>query len=155
MFKILLFLFISVPLLEIYLLLKVGGYIGAMNTIALILLTAFIGTLLLRQQGLSTLARVQQTLDEGRLPAGALVEGLLLLVAGALLLTPGFFTDAVGFFCLVPSCRQWLAGHLLSRLLERQRTQARTREGPDIIEGEYWEEDERNKNNNNDRDYLP
>jgi UPF0716 protein FxsA len=153
LFKILLFLFISVPLLEIYLLLKVGGYIGAMNTIALILLTAFIGTLLLRQQGLSTLARVQQTLDEGRLPAGALIEGLLLLVAGALLLTPGFFTDAIGFFCLVPPCRQWLAGHLLSRLLERQRTQARTREDPDIIEGEYWEEDERKKNNNND--YLP
>jgi len=154
LFKILLFLFITVPLLEIYLLLKVSSHIGVMNTIALILLTAFIGTLLLRQQGLSTLARVQQTLNEGRLPAGALVEGLLLLVAGVLLLTPGFFTDAVGFFCLAPPCRQWLAGHLLSCLLERQRTQSRAREGRDIIEGEYWEEDEHNKNNN-DRDYLP
>ena len=149
MFKVLLFLFITVPLLEIYLLLQVGGYIGAMNTIALILLTAIIGTAMLRQQGLATLARVRQTLDQGRLPAGELISGLLLLLAGALLLTPGFFTDAVGFICLIPVCREWFAEHILTWLLHHQQ-RARNADNPDIIEGEFWEE-----NNRKDKDYLP
>ncbi len=149
MFKILLLLFVSVPLLEIYLLLKVGGLIGVGNTIGLILLTAFIGTLLLRQQGLATLRRVQETLDRGALPAGALVEGLILLFAGALLLTPGFFTDAVGFACLVPSLRQSVAGHILTWLMQhRQRQQ--TEDGAEIIEGECWPDE-----NNDNNDYLP
>ncbi|MDX1518514.1 MAG: FxsA family protein [Gammaproteobacteria bacterium] len=149
MFKILLFLFITVPLLEIFLLLQVGSVIGAWNTVGLILLTAIVGTLLLRQQGLATLTRVHETLDRGRIPAGALVEGLILLFAGALLLTPGFFTDAIGFACLVPGLRRKLAGHLLAWFMEHRRS-AENIEQPDIIEGEYWEEDDREH-----KDYLP
>lgn len=149
MFKVLLFLFITVPLLEIYLLLQVGGYIGAFNTIALILLTALIGTILLRQQGLATLTRVQQSLDQGRLPAGELVEGLMLLLAGVLLLTPGFFTDVIGFICLIPVLRQFLARHVLIWFMQH-RQNSQTGQDQNIIEGEFWEEKNRNKNN-----YLP
>lgn len=149
MFKVLLFLFITVPLLEIYLLLQVGGYIGAFNTIVLILLTALIGTILLRQQGLATLTRVQQSLDQGRLPAGELVEGLMLLLAGVLLLTPGFFTDVIGFICLIPVLRQFLARHVLIWFM-KHRQNSQTGQDPNIIEGEFWEEKNRNKNN-----YLP
>lgn len=144
MFKLLLFLFISVPLLEIYLLLEVGSQIGVMNTIALILLTAIIGTVLLRQQGVSTLSRVQGSLDQGRLPATELLEGLMLLFSGALLLTPGFFTDGIGFICLVPVLRQAIANRILLKLLQ-QRQNNRNDQNPDIIEGEFWED---NSNNN-------
>ncbi|MCG8325957.1 MAG: FxsA family protein [Thiotrichales bacterium] len=148
MFKVLLFLFITIPLLEIYLLLQVGGFIGAINTIALILLTALIGTLLLRQQGLATLLRVQQTLDQGQLPAGALVEGLMLLLAGALLLTPGFVTDLIGFLCLVPALRQELANRVILWFIKHRESSQRHSSG--VIEGEFWDDDGNNKN-----DLLP
>ena len=102
----LLFIFIIVPVLEIYLLIKVGSAIGALSTIAIVILTAIIGTWLLRQQGLATLHRFQQNLGQGQLPAMELIEAMVLLFGGALLLTPGFFTDAVGFLCLIPVTRQ-------------------------------------------------
>ncbi len=87
----------------------VGREIGAPLTIALIVLTATLGVVLLRHQGLRTFATIKDALQRGELPAVALLEGLVLLVAGALLLTPGFATDAVGFACLTPSIRTALA----------------------------------------------
>ncbi len=140
MFKVLLLLFISVPLLEIYLLLQVGGIIGVWNTIGLILLTAVIGTVLLRQQGLATLARVQSQLDQNQLPAAELVEGVMLLFSGALLLTPGFFTDLIGFLCLTPALRSHIANRILLHLLQRRQDQPANKQN-DIIDAEYWEED--------------
>ncbi len=102
----LLLIFIAVPVLELYLLIKVGGLIGALPTIAIVILTAVVGTWLLRQQGLATLQRYQNSLAQGKLPAMELFEGMVLLFGGALLLTPGFFTDAIGLLCLVPVTRR-------------------------------------------------
>ena len=80
--------------------------IGAMPTVLLVIVTAVVGAWLVRLQGFSTLQRVRRTLDSGGLPALELLEGVILLFAGALLLTPGFFTDIVGFLCLVPELRR-------------------------------------------------
>jgi UPF0716 protein FxsA len=113
-FPVLMALFLLVPLVEIYLLIKIGGEIGAWPTVALVVATAVIGAALLRWQGIATLLRVRQSLDRGELPALAMLEGVLLLIAGALLLTPGFFTDTVGFLLLVPPLRRKLLSALLS-----------------------------------------
>ncbi|MCF6218813.1 MAG: FxsA family protein [Gammaproteobacteria bacterium] len=105
--------------MEIYLLITVGGLIGVMPTILLVILTAILGALLLRYQGFMTFQRVQSELAQGQIPAMAMMEGVLLLLAGALLLTPGFFTDAIGFFCLVPPLRRWLIRLLMQRVIVR------------------------------------
>lgn len=114
-FRILLIIFLLVPLLEIYLLIKVGEVVGAWPTVLLVVGTAVLGAWLLRLQGLATLAQVQTRLTQGELPAIPLLEGMLLLICGALLLTPGFFTDGVGFALLVPPlrrvCATWLLQH--------------------------------------------
>ena len=141
MFKILVTVFVLVPLLEIYLFLKIGAQIGALPTLLLILFTAILGAYLLRLQGLQTLARIKETTDRGELPAEPLVEGLILLAAGVLLLTPGFFTDTLGFICLIPSLRSRLAiyllqGYFAARIRERS-------DGTVIIEGEFREESTR------------
>lgn len=98
-------LFIGVPLIEIYLFIQVGGWIGVWPTIGLVVLTAIIGTTLLRQQGLATLARARSELDQERLPVRELFDGVCLVFGGALLLTPGFMTDAFGFALLLPPLR--------------------------------------------------
>jgi len=110
-----LILFLVVPVIEIYVLIQVGSIIGAIPTILLILATAIIGAALLRQQGLSTLARFQTGLASGTLPAKEMIEGILLAVGGALLMTPGFVTDAIGFFCLIPISRTALAHAIMRR----------------------------------------
>ncbi len=148
MFRILFLAFLLVPLLEIYLLIKVGGVIGAWPTVFLVVLTAVVGAFLLRLQGFSTLARMQAALARGELPAQELLEGAVLLVAGALLLTPGFFTDALGFCALVPKLRQALARWLMARLLARITPfppddfpgQGNGR-GPRVLDGEWRRED--------------
>lgn len=108
-------LFVAVPIVEIALLVQVGSYIGTFNTIAIVIVTAVIGTWLLRQQGMATLQRAQLKMQTGELPASQLVEGVLLLVGGVLLLTPGFVTDAFGFCCLIPYSRRFLARWLSRR----------------------------------------
>lgn len=109
-------LFFVIPLIEIYLLIQVGGIIGVLPTILLVVLTAVVGAFLLRQQGLSTLARFQSSMAKGEMPATALLEGVMLLIGGALLMTPGFFTDAIGFACLLPFSRKWLANAMVSKV---------------------------------------
>ena len=94
MFAKLLLLFITVPLLEFYLLVKIGGKIGFLPTVATIFITGFIGAWLTRIQGLRTLTRFQKATGEGRLPHEEVMDGVMILVAGAVLLTPGFLTDA-------------------------------------------------------------
>ncbi len=112
-----LFLFIVMPIAEMAVLIKVGGLIGVLNTVGLVLLTAVIGAWLLRQQGLATLLKANQRLNSGELPAKEVAEGLILAVGGALLLTPGFITDTVGFLCLLPGTRHWLASQALKRMV--------------------------------------
>lgn len=116
-------IFIAVPLIETYVLIQVGSVIGALPTIALVILSAVVGSALLRIQGVATLARIRQSLDQGRVPAVELIEGGVLLVAGVLLITPGFFTDTAGLLCMIPPLRRRFATHLLKRL-------ARDRSGP-------------------------
>lgn len=115
MFQILLIAFLAVPILEIYLLFQVGGVIGAGWTILLVIGTAILGASLLRQQGLATWSRLNQSIAQGQLPPTVLVEGIFLLLSGAFLLTPGFFTDAIGFLFLIPAVRIRFAAYLLRR----------------------------------------
>ena len=146
-FPALLLLFLLVPLIEIYLLIKIGGVIGAFPTVVLVVLTAVIGAALARHQGLATLQRLQTTMARGEAPAIEMFEGVLLLVGALLLLTPGFLTDLLGFACLLPPTRRALAFWLLRRVTvvtpgggapggTSEKHQPRT------IEGEFHREDD-------------
>ena len=105
-------LFVLIPIIEIALLIQVGSVIGLLPTIGIVILTAVIGTAMLRQQGLATLQAAQQRMQSGQMPAQQIGEGLLLMLGGALLLTPGFATDAFGFACLFPVTRRWMVSKL-------------------------------------------
>lgn len=109
--------FIAVPVIEIALFIEVGGWIGLWSTVAIVILTAFAGTTLLRIQGLSVLQRAQESATRNELPIQEVFDGLCLLVAGVLLLTPGFFTDALGFTLFIPLFRE-LAGRGIWRWLK-------------------------------------
>mgnify|MGYP001166127614 CR=1 FL=1 len=109
-------LFIGVPVAEIAVLIKVGGLIGLWPTIAAILATAIIGTALIRHQGLQVIGRAQQAMNRHEVPVDPVIHGMFLLLAGALLLTPGFITDLIGFLCLVPPLRLLVAAWVWSRL---------------------------------------
>lgn len=155
-------LFILMPIIEIAVLIQIGGALGLLPTLAIIVATAVIGTIMLRQQGLATLAKARGRMASGQLPAEQLMEGVLLLIGGVLLLTPGFVTDAFGFFCLLPFTRQWLARRIASRSTVGMFTQSgagthtnsgagpysdqpsaspRRNTGGDVIEGTYRRED--------------
>ncbi len=112
----LLILFILVPIIEIALFLQVGGLIGFWPTIGVVIVTAFLGTYLVRQQGALALGQIAQTLQTMRDPVEPLAHGAMILIAGALLLTPGFFTDAVGFALLIPPVRTAAFQYLRSRM---------------------------------------
>jgi Protein affecting phage T7 exclusion by the F plasmid len=103
-----LLLFVGAPLVELYFLIQVGSFIGALPTIALSVLTAVIGGALVRMQGLGVLLRVRQAMDRGEAPALELLDGAVLLVTGFLLLLPGFLTDILGFLLLIPPLRRAL-----------------------------------------------
>lgn len=108
LFPLLLFGFIAVPLAELFILIEVGSVIGALPAILMCIATAAAGAALVRAQGLRTLWEVQEALRRGELPAVAMLEGVMLAIAGVLLLTPGLVTDAVGFAALVPPLRRAL-----------------------------------------------
>ena len=108
-------LFLFVPLVEIYFLIEIGDVIGAGFTIFMVVLTALIGAALVRYQGFTTLARAQNEMLNNRMPAMEVIEGALLLLAGALLMIPGFVTDALGFLLLIPPLRQWMVQRFLKK----------------------------------------
>lgn len=112
-------LFLVTPLVEIYVLIEVGQVIGALSTVALCVLTAVVGGLLLRLQGITTLQRAQLSIARGEAPAMEMLEGVALAVGGGLLLTPGFVTDTIGFLCLIPWTRRPLIRLLLQRMVVR------------------------------------
>lgn len=114
-----LLIFILVPIIEIAAFIKIGDIIGLWPTLGCIILTAVVGTLLLRQQGLSVLREAQGSLEHNQVPVDSVIHGAFLLVAGALLLTPGFFTDAVGFTLLIPPARKAIALMIWNRLKDR------------------------------------
>ena len=144
----LLIAFITLPIIEIAVLLKVGSGLGVLVTLLLVIATAVLGAILVRQQGLSSLARFRREVDAGHAPAFELIEGLMLLIAGAVLLTPGFVTDAFGFAMLVPAIRRGLAQMMLSRAVVHSSAQAtqtstgsKRRTESVIIEGRYRDAD--------------
>lgn len=112
-------LFLVLPAVELALLIEIGSRIGTFETIALIVVTGTIGAALARQQGFHVLRQVQVETTAGRMPAGAIVDGVMILVAGALLITPGVLTDVFGFLCLIPFTRRVMK-NLVRSWLERQ-----------------------------------
>ena len=135
--------FLTIPFLEIYFLLKIGSLIGVFPTVLMVVFTAVLGAWLLRRQGLSTLQRFQNSLAQGQIPAMEMIEGAILLVGGALLLTPGFFTDALGFACLIPATRHKIAAFIIEKHLIQAGASFRqeTERNGKVIEGEYKKED--------------
>lgn len=127
MFLRLLALFTLVPIVELYLLLELGQRMGWLSTLALVLLTGALGAALARSQGLQVLRKVQAETARGALPTEALLDGLMIFVAGAVLLTPGLLTDFAGFFLLVPAGRRWVRQLVSRRLGKRFRS---VRRGP-------------------------
>lgn len=124
----LLLLFTMVPIIELALLIWIGGYIGWLETIGLVLLTGFVGAALARSEGLRTLRQIQNEVAEGRMPAESMVQGAMILIAGALLVTPGVLTDAFGLCVLISPLRRGLARLVIRSL--RGRIQI-THIGPD------------------------
>lgn len=151
-FSILFLLLIIVPIIEIYLLIQIGGLIGAWPTIFAVIFTAVVGAWLIRLQGFSTIARIRDTLNKGGLPAIEMLEGVVLLVAGAFLMTPGFFTDTVGFLCLIPALRRaailrliqnFFSPHGGAKNTQYQTNSTQSPNRPNIIEGEFKREDDK------------
>ena len=149
-FPILLLAFIVVPVIEIALLIKVGSTIGVGTTILVVIFTAILGAYLVRQQGFATLSAVQNEMNAGRVPAMQMAEGIALLFAGAVLLTPGFVTDAIGFSLLTPPIRRaviaWFAKQGMFQMQTAQTSgytqnenTPRKSSNSTVIEGEYTE----------------
>jgi UPF0716 protein FxsA len=140
----LLIAFIAVPLIEITLFIQIGGAIGLGWTLAIVIFTAILGTWLVRTQGVMALGQLRSSFSDMRDPTEPLVHGAMILFAGALLLTPGFFTDAVGFSFLVPQIRQAVFNAIRARINIQSfgRPGADPRQQPprdNVIDGEYHE----------------
>ena len=146
-------IFVVVTLAEIYVLVSVGDAIGAWSTILLVIITALIGSTLLKQQGWSIMAKAQQSIAEGRTPALEMLEGVVILVSGVLLLTPGFITDGLGLLGLMPWSRRYFINHFLEKNAERvfsqrnsvfinrtKSSESKTSDKDEPIEGEFWED---------------
>lgn len=112
----LILLFTLVPIVELALLIKVGQYIGVGYTLAVVIITGVVGAYLAKLQGIITLHRVQEDINQGRMPTDRLFDGVLILCSGILLLTPGFITDIIGFMGLVPFTRNWFKGWLKRKI---------------------------------------
>ncbi|MCE2509522.1 MAG: FxsA family protein [Alphaproteobacteria bacterium] len=142
MIPFLFFLLLATPLIEIAVFIEVGGFLGLWPTLGVVLLTAMLGTALFRIQGVGILRQAQANLEANRFPAHEVFEGLCLLVAGALLITPGFVTDSLGFLLFFPPFRALLRGALLRRLVREGRVgpppEGPGGEGP-VIDGVYRE----------------
>lgn len=139
--------FVLVPLIEIALFIQIGGWIGLWPTLGVVIVTALIGTMLVRQQGIRAIAELRGSIDALRDPTEPLAHGAMVLFAGALLLTPGFFTDACGFALLIPAVRgavfRWVRARVKVERFEYGGYDAPRRDPPDIIDGDYYEVRER------------
>lgn len=151
--RFLLLLLIVMPIAEISLLLQVGDLIGGWNTVGIIIATAFVGAYLVRQEGISTLQAAQAKLAQNQVPGNEMLEGMLLVIAGVLLVTPGFITDIIGFAFALPFSRKFIvaraAKHLTVRTVNatQQSTyqysaQPSAQDDGDTIEGEYTDKSE-------------
>ena len=116
MFRLLFVLFIIIPVIEIFVLMQVGAVLGVWPTIGMVIFTAWLGAKYVRQQGLATLNSVQSKMAQGQMPSDEIVTGVMLLVAGVLLVTPGFVTDFFGLSLLIPAVRQSIVGSVKSHI---------------------------------------
>ena len=142
----LLLLFIAVPLLEIALFIQIGGLLTLWPTLAIVVLTAMIGTYLVRQQGGEVILRLRESFETLSDPSEPLAHGAMILFSGALLLTPGFFTDTIGFLLLIPAVRQIVFREVRKRIVVESVTMGRNRPHrgqDDIIEGDFTEAEPR------------
>jgi UPF0716 protein FxsA len=138
-------LFLIVPLIEIALFIQVGGFIGLWYTLLIVVLTAILGAYLVRSQGLAVLNQLRGSFEELRDPTEPLAHGAMVLFSGALLLTPGFFTDAVGFALMVPACRSAIFRFFRSRMnIQSVQFGSQSPSGQDetIIDAEYEDLDD-------------
>ena len=136
-------LFILIPIIEISLFIEIGSIIGSFYTIILIFVTAIVGVFFVRQQGISTFQKLTSQLQNLETPVQTMFEGLVILISGILLITPGFFTDALGFLGLIPFTRiifiKLVASYILSRYGKQSNQDKNT------IEGEFIDIDEEEK----------
>ena len=140
MFFLLVTVFILIPIIEISLFIEIGTNIGSFNTICLIFLTAIIGVYFVRQQGLSTFQRLANQIQKLETPIQTVGEGLVILLSGVLLITPGFFTDAIGFLGLIPFTRIFFIKLVATFILSRYGVYKK--KADDTIEADYFEIDE-------------
>jgi len=149
-------LFVAVTLLEIYVLVSVGDAIGGFSTVLLVIITALIGSSLLKHQGWSTMAKAQRSMTEGKTPAFEMMEGVVILISGVMLLTPGFITDTAGLLGLIPLSRRYFINNILEKNASKVFNQKNTafnfkmnqnptaekkhKKKDDTIEGEFWED---------------
>ncbi len=155
-------LFVAVPIIEIALFIQVGGLIGLWPTLLIVVVTAILGTQLVRQQGALALSQLRQSFSELNDPSEPLAHGALILLSGALLLTPGFFTDTIGFLLLIPSFRSFAFRELRKRIKVQgfvmgQHTMPPRQDGfrdqpgdPTTIDGEWQEIDQEGDSAPND-----
>tara|TARA_B100001248_G_scaffold92381_1_gene68519 strand:- start:545 stop:985 length:441 start_codon:yes stop_codon:yes gene_type:complete len=140
LFFLLVTVFILIPIIEISLFIEIGSNIGSFNTICLIFLTAIIGVYFVRQQGLSTFQRLANQIQKLETPIQTVGEGLVILLSGVLLITPGFFTDAIGFLGLIPFTRIFFIKLVATFILSRYGVYKK--KADDTIEADYFEIDE-------------
>jgi UPF0716 protein FxsA len=136
--------FIAVPLVEIALFIQIGGWIGLWPTLLIVVLTAIAGTFLVRQQGMRAISDLRGSFSSLRDPTEPLAHGAMILIAGALLLTPGFFTDTVGFALLFPPIRsaayRWLRSRVKVETFAYGDAEVDPRRSrPEVIDGEYYD----------------
>jgi len=132
---------LALPILEIYLLIQIGGMIGFLPTLLLLFGAAGLGTYLLQTQGWNTWMRLQQSLARGEIPAYELVNGAVIVVGGALLLLPGFLSDVAGLFCLIPFTRRLIAAWVVKNSLGLGQAAQAAPDEPKVIDGEFKRED--------------
>ena len=143
------FLFIGVPIIEIALFIQVGGWLGLWPTLAIVVLTAIAGTMMVRSQGARALANLQRSFNDLNDPTEPLAHGAMILFSGALLLTPGFFTDALGFALLIPAFRKFVMREIGKRIQVNSvvagQAQWTSESNETVIDGDYEVEEDPNK----------
>jgi UPF0716 protein FxsA len=150
---VLFFILLGIPIIEIALFIKVGGAIGLFPTLAIVVLTALVGSAMIRAQGLRTWMQARASMDRGEMPVRELFDGLCIFAAGIMLVTPGFFTDAMGFLLLLPPIRHILAERLVRSMVVVQggRMDAQAPDRTVIIETEFHEVSEDDRENGPER----
>jgi UPF0716 protein FxsA len=135
MFFKLLAAFILIPLIELYLLLQVAKYTSVGTTILLVILTGVLGTTLARREGMRAWHRFQAALAENRMPSREIQDGLMIVFAGAMLLTPGLLTDTLGLLLLLPACREWVRSRIAQHYQRRFEFQVTSLNHGDFVDG--------------------